>query len=99
MKEICFVSSKVKANRYGISPRFSSETQAPFHGNLSEMPLRCTPAITCLTKLSNEQITVTTNPIDDEGSKTTSFVSMPKRVLSGDGRQNLSPEDWPPTIL
>ena len=99
MKEISFAYSKVKANRYGKSPRFSSEVPVPFHGSLSEMPLRFIPAIICLAKLRNEQITVTTNPIDDEGSKTTLFASMLKKVLAGDGRQNLSPEDWPLNIL
>src|SRR5512139_276063 len=99
MKEISFAYSKVKANRYGKWPRFSNEVPVPFHGSLNEMPPRFIPAIICLTKLRNEQITVTTNPIDDEGSKTTLFASMPKKVLAGDGLQNLSPEDWPPTIL
>src|SRR5512139_1029133 len=99
MKEISFASSKVEANRYGKSPRFSSEVPVPFHGSLSEMPLRFIPAITSLTKLKNEQITVITNPIDEEGSKTNLSATLPKKVLVWDGLHNLSPEDWPPTIL
>lgn len=63
MKEIISLFSRAKANRCGKSPSFSTEALAPFHGSLSEMPLRSIPAITWLIKLSNEQTNATMNPI------------------------------------
>src|SRR5512137_2169156 len=99
MKEIFSLSSKAKTNRYGKSQRFSSEVPAPFPGSLSEMPLRFIPAITCLTKHSNERINVTGNPIGDQDSKMTPFGNMSKNVFAWDGLQNLSPEDWPLNTL
>ena len=67
MKEIFSPSTGAMANRYGKSQRFLSEVPAPYPGNLNEMPLRFIPAITCLTKLSNERRNVIGNPIGDPG--------------------------------
>ena len=99
MKEIFSPSSKVKANRYGKLPPFSYGVPAPSHGSSSAMPLRYIPAITCLTKLKNERINVTANPIGDQDSKPTLFGAMSKNAFAGDGPQNLSPEDWPSNTL
>ena len=99
MKEIFSPSSKATADRYGKSPPFSSGVPAPFHGSFSEMPLRFIPAITCLTKLRNERINVTANPIGDQDSKPTLFGNMSKNAFAWDGPQNLSPEDWPSNTL
>ncbi len=94
MKEIFSPSSKAKANRYGKLPPFSNGVPAPSHGSSSAMPLRYIPAITCLTKLKNERINVTANPIGDQDSKPTLFGAMSKNAFAGDGPQSLSPEDW-----
>src|SRR4030066_1592566 len=97
MKEIFSPSSKAKANRYGKSPPFSSGAPAPFRGSSSEMYLQFIPAITWLTKLRNERINVTANPIGGKDSKPTLFGTMSKNAFTWDGLQNSSPEDWPST--
>ena len=97
MNEIYLQSSRAKANRYGRSPRFSSEVPVPFHGSLSETLLRFMPAITSLTRLRVERIGANVNPIGDKGLKTTLSVNTSKNASAWDGLLNLSPEDLPLT--
>jgi len=99
MKEIFSPSSKAKANRYGKLPPFSNGVPAPSHGSSSAMPLRFIPVITWPTKLRNERINVTANPIGDQDLKPTLFGAMSKNASDWDGPQNLSPEDWPSNTL
>ena len=93
MNEIFSQSSRAKGNHYGKSPGFSSEVPAPFHGSLSEMPLRFIPDTTWLTKLRSERINAGTNPIGGRGLKTTLLGVMSKNAFASDGLRNLSPED------
>lgn len=63
------------------------------------MPLWFRLSITCLTKLRNELISASGDPIGDQNVRATLLVSMSKNSSVWDGLQNLSLEDCPSNNL